>query len=193
MPADASPVPVGRIELICGCMFSGKTRRLIEAVQAAQRVGRSVRAFKHRLDRRYDGGQLATHNGLRCDATSVSRTAAIDEHGAGVEVVAIDEAQFFGRELVEACQAMRTRGQHVYVAGIDHDAWGRPFPPLPRLKALADDVVVLHAPCGVCGQPACYSQRLVPVTNPDMVGGPGEYEPRCTAHFHPLPPPAPTY
>jgi thymidine kinase len=174
-------------------MFSGKTARLIDALEAARAAGRSVCAFKHPLDRRYDPCQLATHDGRRFPATIVATPTEVRERGAAVQVVGIDEAQFFGRELAHACETMRARGQHVVVAGIDHDAWGRPFPPLPRLKEIADAVLLLEVPCRVCARPARYSQRMVPVTNTDMVGGPGEYEPRCAECFQPLPPAAPEY
>ena len=183
----------GRIEVVCGCMFSGKTGRLIDELEEARHADRSVLALKHRLDRRYDACQLATHDGRYFRATAVSDAAEAVDHGVGFDVVAIDEAQFFGHGLTDACETMRTRAQRVIVAGIDHDAWGRPFPPLPQLKATADRVEVLAVPCGVCGRPARYSQRMVPVTNADMVGGPDEYQPRCGDCFQPLSTPAPRY
>ncbi|MGD8453285.1 MAG: thymidine kinase [Phycisphaerae bacterium] len=190
--ADGSS-PVGRLEVVSGCMFSGKTARLIERLEQARADGRSVCAFKHALDRRYDTCRLATHDGRRFDAVAVSSGADIIEQSAAYAVVGIDEAHFFGRALVETCTSLRRRGQRVIVAGLPFDAWGQPFPPLPELQELAERVEVLRVPCTKCGQPACYSQRVVPVTNPDMVGGPGEYEPRCPACFEPLPPPAPVY
>ena len=195
MSQNASGTQTGRIELICGCMFTGKTGRLIDELVAARSAGLTVRAFKHPLDRRYGLRYLATHDGRRLPAEAVASAAEIIERSAGVAVAGIDEAQFFGRGLVRACRSLRARGQRVLVAGIDFDAWGRPFPPLPQLKQLADHVEVLCVPCSVagCDQPACYSQRMVPVTDPDMVGGPEEYRPRCAAHFQPLPPPAPLY
>ena len=115
------------------------------------------------------------------------------ERSVGADVVGLDEAQCFGRGLVEACEVMRGRGQDVILAGIDHDAWGQEFVPLPQLKQMAYDVDVLHIPCTACGAPAQYSQRMTPVTNPDMVGGPAEYEPRCAQCFEPLTTPAPEY
>ena len=183
----------GRLEVICGCMFSGKTARLIALLEDARRAERRVAAFKHQLDARYDACHLATHDGRRFDALAVDDATDILERGAETDVVAVDEAQFFGRPLIGVCEALRTRGQRVIIVGIDHDAWGQEFTPLPQLKAIADAVDVLHVPCTVCGQPACFSQRVVPITRPDMVGGPAEYEPRCAACFRPLPPPAPRY
>lgn len=190
--ADGS-TPGGRLEVICGCMFSGKTARLIDKLEQARAAGQRVCAFKHTLDRRYDACRLATHDGRRFDATAVSSGEEILEQSTGCAVVGIDEAHFFGRGLVQTCASLRQRGQRVIVVGLPFDAWGQPFPPVPELQELAERVEMLRVPCTSCGKPACYSQRTVPVSNPDMVGGPGEYEPRCPACFQPLPPPAPEY
>jgi thymidine kinase len=185
--------PPRRIDVICGCMFSGKTARLIDELYAAGAGGHRVLAFKHRLDRRYGLSHLATHDGRRFPATAAATADELAAGTSGADVVGIDEAQFFGRGLVDVCRALRETGMRVIVAGIHHDAWGRPFPPLPELRRIADSVELLHVPCRVCGQPAEYSQRMVPVTDPDLVGGPREYEPRCWSCFRPLPPPAPDY
>lgn len=174
-------------------MFSGKTARLIEHLRAARAAGRCVVACKHRLDTRYDPAHLATHDGRTFAAVAVANAGGILPAATDAQVVGIDEAQFFGGALVPVCRTLTSVGVAVIVAGIDHDAWGRPFPPLPDLCRQADAVELLHAPCAVCGRPAAYSQRVVPVTDDEMVGGPGEYEPRCRAHFTPLPPPAPHY
>jgi thymidine kinase len=172
----------GRIEVICGCMFSGKTARLIDRLAAAAGRGLPPAAFKHVLDVRYDSCHLAPHDGRRCEAVAVE----IVQRSAGADVIGIDEAQFFGAALITMCTTLRDLGRHVIVAGIDHDAWGHPFTPLPELKELADAVEVRHVPCRVCGRPARYSQRMVPVRDGNMVGGPAEYEPRCAACFQPL-------
>ena len=105
----------------------------------------------------------------------------------------MDEGHFFGRGLVATCEQLVARGARVIVVGLTNDAWGRPFPPFPELSAFAAEVVELRAPCRVCGRPAPYSQRMVPVTDEFMVGGLEDYEPRCKVHFEPLPPPAPPY
>ena len=183
----------GRLEIICGCMFAGKTARLIALLEAAGVRGHRAVAFKHRLDARYDPQHLATHDGRRFDSLTAADPAAIEARCATADVIGIDEAQFFGRGLVPVCEHLRARGQRVIVAGIDHDAWGRPFPPLPQLKEIADAVELMHAPCTVCGRPARFSQRVARLSDPDMVGGPGEYQPRCETCFQPLPPPAPDY
>lgn len=183
----------GKLIVICGCMFAGKTKRLIQRLEAAARRGRSVIACKHRLDARYDPARLRTHDGLEFDAVPVADASEVAARVGSAEVIGIDEAQFFGRGLADVCRELKSAGRMVIVAGIDHDAWGQDFPPLPQLKERADEVELLHVPCTVCDEPARFSQRVVPVTGADMVGGPNEYQPRCAAHFKPLPGPAPVY
>jgi thymidine kinase len=180
--------PRGRIELICGCMFAGKTARLIERLRAAQAVRRRTLAIKHVIDVRYGARELATHDGRRhaaraCrDAAEVA--AVVAAHRA--EVVGIDEVQFFGRELAEVCRTLAAGGVDVIAVGLEHDAWGRPFPPVPQLAGMADSVTVMTVPCGVCGAEAHFTQRMTPVVDGNMIGGPGDYEPRCAACFRPL-------
>ena len=179
--------------VICGCMFSGKTGRLIELLEAERERGRRVVACKHQLDARYDATRLATHDGRSLTAVAAADATQVLVRAAGADVVGIDEAQFFGRPLVAVCQTLARAGKTVIVAGIDHDTWGQPFPPLPELKALADEVEQRYAPCADCGAPAEFHQRMVPVIGGNLVGGPNEFAPRCAAHFTPLPPPAPVY
>lgn len=179
--------------MICGCMFSGKTGRLIELLECERAAGRHVLACKHQLDARYDATRLATHDGRSFPAVAAVDAGQVLARARGADVVGIDEAQFFGRALVTVCQTLARDGKTVIVAGIDHDTWGQPFPPLPELKALADEVEQKYAPCAVCGRPAEFHQRMVPVVGGDLVGGPSEFEPRCREHFTPLPPPAPVY
>ncbi|MFQ5805842.1 MAG: thymidine kinase [Phycisphaerae bacterium] len=183
--------PPGGIEVICGCMFAGKTARLIERLRAARAAGQRTLAFKHALDSRYAPTELATHDGRYFPAQTVAELGLLETCAAAAEVIGIDEGQFFGRGLVAVCERLCERRRRVIIAGIDHNAWGRPFPPFPQLKEIADSVELMHAPCGVCGEPARYSQRVVPVVGGQMVGGPGEYEPRCPNCFVPLPGPCP--
>lgn len=187
--ADPSgPVHRGRIELICGCMFAGKTAQLIERLRAAEAAGRRTLAVKHAIDDRYASGELATHDGRR-HAAAVCRDAAEVAAAAAArraEVVGIDEVQFFGRELVEVCRALAAGGVDVIAVGLEHDAWGRPFAPVPQLLELADRVTVMTVPCRRCGAAAHFTQRMTPVIDGDMIGGPGDYEPRCAACFRPL-------
>lgn len=197
---DTTPSPQNRRDphsnhliVIRGCMFSGKTTALIRRLAAAQNAGRRVLALKHHHDDRYDATQLATHDQRRWDATAVQTPADIASIAQNFDVIGIDEAQFFGRDLVAVCQNLRKAGKEIIASGIDHDAWGRPFPPVPALAEIADEVILLHAPCTICGQPARFSQRLAPVTDERMVGGTDDYQPRCDKHFQPLAIPAPDY
>lgn len=193
MTTDDMEQHPGKLIVICGCMFSGKTTRLIQLLSEFVTQGYRVTAYKHRLDARYDPVGLRTHDGTEFNAVPVADAAEIAEQISTAEVVGIDEAQFFGCPLICVCSDLRSAGRTVIVAGIDHDAWGQDFPPLPQLQEIADRVEHLHVPCTECGRPALYSQRIVPVTDADMVGGPNEYRPRCAAHFTPLPAPAPVY
>ncbi len=183
----SSPQRAGRIELICGCMFAGKTRELIERLTAAREAGQHVLAIKHALDTRYDPKALATHDGHTLPAVAVERAEAILPLAADVDVIGIDEAQFFRESLLPVVRQLKAQGKRVIVAGIDNDAWGRPFPPFPQLMPLADEVTVRTQPCTVCGRPARYSQRMTPVLDEFMVGGVNDYEPRCERCFEPLP------
>ena len=174
-------------------MFSGKTALLIERLAAARAAGHRTLACKHQLDARYDATRLATHDGQAIPAVAVATAADVLARAGSADVIGIDEAQFFGRALIAVCQKLVSSGKTVIAAGIDHDTWGQPFPPLPELTALADEVEHKYATCTVCGQPARYHQRMVPVIQGNLVGGPNEFQPRCAAHFTPLPAPAPVY
>lgn len=174
-------------------MFAGKTARLIERLAAAQTAGRAVVAFKHTLDTRYAPDALATHDSRRFPARAVASAEEIRARAGRAEVIGIDEAQFFGRALVAVCAALREAGRAVLVAGIDHDTWGQPFPPLPELRELADQVELRTPACRVCGRPARFSQRLTPIVDGQLVGGLGDYEPRCGRCFVAAPGPAPRY
>jgi thymidine kinase len=193
-------------------MFSGKTARLIGLLQAAAAAGRRVLAVKHAIDDRYDASHLATHDGRRFPAASARNAAEVMRLAAGddavacreaavvepagrsarripFDVIGVDEAHFFGDELTDVCRALVRHGRSVIAVGLHHDAWGRPFAPLPALIELADVVTLLQAPCTGCGAPAEYSQRMTPVTDPLMIGGPEAYQARCAGCFVPLAPP----
>lgn len=189
----SEPPLAGHLILIAGCMFAGKTGRLIARLRAAAAEGRRVVALKHQLDDRYDATALSTHDGQRWAARPIGHVTGVARLAAGADVVGIDEAHFFGRALVPALRPLQAAGQDVILAGLDHDAWGQEIPPLPELRSQADEVELLTVPCGLCGRPARYSQRLVPVRAGRMVGGPAEYAPRCAACFQPLTTPAPRY
>lgn len=170
-------------------MFAGKTEHVIARLRQEQSRGRTVKAFKHLIDDRYDPDHLVTHRGDHFDALRVSDAAAILNLSEGADLVAIDEGHFFTTGLIPVVRELVKRGVTVIVAGITNDAWGRPFEPMPQLAAIADEEVVLQAPCRVCGSPSPFTQRMVAVNTPHMVGGLDEYQPRCARHFTPLPDP----
>lgn len=168
-------------------MFSGKTERLIARLREEQAAGRRVAAYKHVIDDRYDATHLITHKQDRFEARRARDAADIERQAADADVIAIDEGHFFGKPLVDAVRRMVAGGKTVLIAGLEFNAWGGPFEPMPALAAMADDVIVRTAPCKRCGRPSHYSQRLVAVTSNLLVGGAEAYEPRCEACFEPLP------
>lgn len=179
--------------VIQGCMFAGKTGRLIDLLLAARDAGQRVRAFKHQCDTRYSVTELHTHDGRKFPAQPAASAQELAGAVGDAELIGVDEAQFFGRELVDVCHALVEAGCTVIAAGIHHDAWGQDFVPLPLLAAAADEVVTLTSPCGLCGQPAEYTERVVPLEGGSIIGGAKEFEPRCAACFHSLPDPKPVY
>ncbi len=176
----------GSVEVICGSMFSGKTEELIRRLSRAERARRRVQAFKPRIDDRYDPARIVSHAALAIDAVAVATSESL---AARVEpltdVVGIDEAQFFDRDIVTVVDALANRGVRVVVAGLDQDYLGRPFPPMPDLMAIAEEVTKVRAVCTVCGEPASRSQRVVEAVGTVLVGGAGAYEARCRMCFEP--------
>ena len=176
----------GRIELICGSMFSGKTEELIRRVRRAQIAKLTVQVFKPGIDVRYHAGRVTSHNGQDYDAIPCERAADILTHwNPEATVVAVDEAQFFDSEIVAVAETLASREVRVIMAGLDLDFRGEPFGPMPILMAQAEDVTKLHAICVVCGGPASRNQRLIDgrparYDSPTiMVGGRESYEARC--------------
>ena len=182
----------GRIDVICGCMFSGKTAELISRLKRLESASKRVAAVKHAIDQRYSSHEIVSRIGLKRGAHVVSDADSILSI-PNIDIVGIDEAQFFGEPLVAVIQRIAASGCSVIVTGLDIDAWNRPFPPIPNIAAIADSVTLLKASCSVCGGPATYTQRTAPMTETDLkrgrtrlVGGGEIFEPRCSAHFVPL-------
>ena len=172
----------GYVEVICGPMFSGKPEELILRLRRAVIGRRRVQAFKPAIDRRYHATRITSHNATSLEALAVDNVPALlaaVEHDA--EVVGIDEAQFFGHELVAAVQSLADRGVQAIVAGLDLDYRGVPFEPVPQLLAVAEHVTKLAAVCSVCGREATRSHRLVAGEGRIVVGAACEYEARCRA------------
>lgn len=168
-------------------MFSGKSERLLDRLAAARAAGLACVAFKHASDDRYHSDQIVTHGGRRGEALGVGSASGMLELAGGARVVVVDEAQFFAIDLVEVCRRWVGEGRTVVIAGLDLDAWGKPFGPMPYLGELADTVTRTCGVCAQCGRPADRTQRVTPIEGPRMVGGPESYEPRCRDCFKPPP------
>lgn len=172
-------MPRGRVEVICGSMFSGKTEELIRRLKRAKFAQQNVEIFKPALDTRYSDEDVVTHEGQSIHSTPVENSASILLLGSNSEVVGIDEAQFFDEGIVEVCNELASKGIRVIVAGLDMDFTGKPFGPMPNLLAIADEVVKVHAICVKCGSLAYVSHRIVEGDRQVMLGETNEYEPLC--------------
>ncbi len=173
----------GSIEVVCGSMFSGKTEELIRRLRRAQIARLNVEIFKPKTDTRYSEEAVVSHDQNSIPCTPVESSSAILLLGANVEVVGIDEAQFFDDELPNVCNTLANRGVRVIVAGLDMDFKGVPFGPMPAIMAMAESVTKVHAVCVCCGSPALYSYRLVPDEGRVLLGEKESYEPRCRTCF----------
>lgn len=169
----------GRVEVVCGSMFSGKTEELIRRLRRAQFAKQRVEIFKPAIDVRYSEGEVVSHEGNSILSTPVDSSASILLMGQGSDVVGIDEAQFFDSHIVEVCNELASRGIRVIVAGLDLDFKGQPFGPMPQLCAIADEVTKVHAICVRCGALAYVSHRIVAGDKQVMLGEKQEYEPLC--------------
>lgn len=169
----------GRIEVICGSMFSGKTEELIRRLKRAQLAHQKVEIFKPSLDVRYSEMDVVTHNGESIHSTPVENSMSILLLSSNCEVIGIDEAQFFDQNLTQVCTELAERGVRVIIAGLDMDYTGKPFGPMPNLCAISDDVTKVHAICMRCGALAYVSHRKVEDTHQVMLGEVNEYEPLC--------------
>ncbi|MEY3011628.1 MAG: hypothetical protein RIT45_363 [Pseudomonadota bacterium] len=176
----------GRIEVICGPMFSGKSEELIRRLRRAIIARQRVQVFKPGIDTRYADDEVVSHSDNRLSATPVAGARQLLEHvHHRTEVVGIDEAQFFDDDLVEVCDTLANRGCRVLVAGLDLDSRGRPFHPMPALLAIAEVVTKSQAVCMICGAPASFSQRLSGGGEQVELGSSERYEARCRRHFEP--------
>ena len=176
----------GRIEVITGSMFSGKSEELIRRVRRAQIARQNVQLFKPRLDARFSESEIVSHSEMKLPSQVVERAAEIRALVApDTEVVGIDEGQFFDATLVEVADSLANRGLRVIVAGLDQDYMGRPFDPMPELLAIAEYITKTLAICMRCGNPAKHTQRLVESDDLIVVGAAGMYEARCRRCFEP--------
>jgi thymidine kinase len=178
---------VGWVEVICGSMFSGKTEELIRRLRRARIARQKTEAFKPAIDTRYEDDEVVSHDENTIATTPIHSASQILLLAEGVDVVGIDEAQFFEGDLVDVCRELAHQGVRVIVTGLDQDYRGEPFEPIPQLMAIAEHVTKLHAVCVVCGAPANHSQRIVPGEERVLVGATEAYEPRCRTCFEPHP------
>ncbi|MDO4214591.1 MAG: thymidine kinase [Bacteroidales bacterium] len=169
----------GRIEVICGSMFSGKTEELIRRMRRAEFARQKVEIFKPAIDTRYSEEDVVSHEGHSIASTPVSSSSSILLLTEDVEVVGIDEAQFFDDNLPSVCRELADRGIRVICAGLDMDYRCVPFGPMPNLMAIADEVQKVHAICVRCGSLAYVSHRLVANDKRVLLGEKLEYEPLC--------------
>lgn len=173
----------GWIEVICGSMFSGKTEELIRRLKRAKIANLKVEIFKPAIDTRYDEIKIVSHDENAIQSTPIDNSQKILLLAEGVDVVGIDEAQFFDPEIANVCDVLALRGVRVIVAGLDMDFMAKPFGQMPSLMAKADFVTKLHAICMRCGSIANYSYRIIPNEEQIMLGAKNAYEPRCRVCF----------
>ena len=176
----------GWIEVVCGSMFSGKTEELIRRLKRAQFAHLKVEIFKPKIDVRYSEEEVVSHDSNAIRSTPVESPQNILLMTSEVDVVGIDEAQFFDESIVEVCRKLADSGVRVIVAGLDMDYLGKPFGPMPALMATAEYVTKVHAICVRCGNLAHHSHRLTADQKLVMLGAHDSYEPICRHCFNEL-------
>lgn len=181
-----NPDRSGSIEVICGSMFSGKTEELIRRLRRAVFARQKVEIFKPAMETRYSEEEIVSHDQNTIPGTPVENSGNILLFSSDIDVVGIDEAQFFDDGLPYVCNQLANQGIRVIVAGLDMDYKGNPFGPMPALCAIADDVTKVHAICVECGQLASYSYRLVKNEKLILLGEKEEYQPLCRECFNRL-------
>lgn len=173
----------GWIEVICGSMFSGKTEELIRRLKRAKIANQRVEIFKPKIDNRYDDIKVVSHDANFILSTPIDHSSKLIPLCEGVDVVGIDEAQFFDEELTDQCQQLALNGVRVIIAGLDMDFRGIPFGPIPQLLAVAEYITKVHAICQHCGNLATHSYRLSSEEATVVLGEKDRYEPRCRSCY----------
>ena len=180
------PKDTGWIEVIAGCMFSGKTEELIRRLRRAQIAKQSVKIFKPLIDDRYSGDSIVSHNEQSLPSVQIKDINQIRELMGDARVIGIDEAQFFTSDIVNLCNELANEGRRVIVAGLDQDYTGVPFEPMPQLLAVAEFITKSLAICVACGNPADRTQRKTTSSERVVVGASDIYEARCRqCHYIP--------
>lgn len=173
----------GWIEVVAGSMFSGKTEELIRRMKRAKLAGQKVEIFKPRIDTRYSVEEVVSHNENSIHSTPVDSSMNILMLSSDVEVVGVDEAQFFDAGLADVCNELANRGVRVIVAGLDMDYKAKPFGPMPDLLAVADYITKVHAICPKCGNLAQYTHRKTDEDKRVLLGETETYEPLCRSCY----------
>lgn len=182
----STPKETGWIEVIAGCMFSGKTEELIRRLRRAQIAKQRVKIFKPKIDNRYSESKIVSHSEQSLPSEVVTSAQEILELSQDAQVIGIDEAQFYESDLVEVCNKLADRGKRVLVAGLDQDYRGIPFEPMPQLLAVAEYITKTLAICVNCGNPADRTQRKIKSQDRVLVGASDSYEARCRkCHYIP--------
>jgi thymidine kinase len=179
------PRNTGWIEVICGCMFSGKTEELIRRLRRAEIAKQKVAVFKPKIDTRYSPEHIVSHSEQALVSQVVDDASDIPERAGDAQVIGIDEGQFFKLNLVDICEQLANEGKRVIVAGLDQDYRGKPFEPMPQLLAVAEYITKTLAICVVCGNPADRTQRTTHQQDRVLVGAKDIYEARCRNCFVP--------
>jgi thymidine kinase len=180
------PKDIGWIEVIAGCMFSGKTEELIRRLRRATIAKQKVKVFKPKIDTRYSEGSIVSHSEQSLPSTIVEDVREIIHLAKDAQVVGIDEAQFFSSDLIHVCNTLASNGKRVIIAGLDQDYRGIPFEPMPQLLAIAEYITKTLAICVNCGNPADKTQRKIAAAERVVVGAADIYEARCRkCHYIP--------
>ena len=174
----------GSIEMIVGCMFSGKTEELMRRLRRSIIAGRTVGIFKPVMDDRYDKEEVVSHDNRTISSVAVSSIDELKRRANDFEVIGIDEVQFFHEPIVEMVVEMANSGKRLIISGLDLDYNGKPFGPVPDLMAVAEYVTKIHAICMRCGEPAAFSFRLSKSDDQILVGHKSDYEARCRKCFY---------
>ena len=173
----------GWIEVVCGSMFSGKTEELIRRLKRARIAKLQVEIFKPMIDKRYDETNIVSHDSNAIHSTPVPSSSSILLYGSNVDVIGVDEAQFFDNELPNVCEQLANSGTRVIVAGLDMDFLGKPFGPMPHLLAIADYITKVHAICMNCGDLATHSFRTSNEESLILLGEKENYIPLCRSCY----------
>jgi len=180
------PKDTGWIEVIAGCMFSGKTEELIRRLRRAQIAKQNVKIFKPKLDTRFSKNSIVSHSEQSLPSILIDDINEVTESVKDAKVIGIDEAQFFSSDIVNICNTLANNGKRVIVAGLDQDYRGIPFEPMPQLLAIAEYITKTLAICVVCGNPADKTQRKTSSSERVVVGASDIYEARCRkCHYIP--------